>query len=130
MVTSARVLDLNQMKDEPRLCVKKIIDLVNIVGNDKYLLYFPLNRISILNENGEEQRAINCDLGPRDVCWPSYLNQFLVLTYDMVYLVDPIGNDDLSGHEFNRGMWSCACYGETLLLKPSIGSFLEEIRIY
>jgi hypothetical protein len=97
-------LDLNQIKDEPRLCVKRIIGPVDMVGNDKCLLYFPLNQISILNEDGEEQRAINCTLQPRDICWSSYLNQFLVLTYDKVYLVDPIGNANLSGYEFNRSL--------------------------
>jgi hypothetical protein len=123
------VLDLNRMQDEPRLCIKKVIGSVKMVATDKYLLYFPLNRISILNEDGEEQWTIHRDLGPRDLCWSSYLNRFLVLTYDKVYLLDVMDTSNLPSYEFTRGMWSCTCYGETLLVKPSIGSFLEEYSL-
>jgi hypothetical protein len=126
---SASVLDWNRMKDEPRLCLKKMIGSVQMASNDRYLLYFPQNRVSIINENGEEQRTINCNFYPRDVCWSSYLNRFLILTYDEIHLLDVKGSGQLPAYEFTRGMQSCTCYDQTLLLVPSIGSFLEEYNL-
>ncbi|CAF2986864.1 unnamed protein product [Rotaria sp. Silwood2] len=133
MATDASVItpvfDLSEVNNEPRVCIKGVIGSVNMAGSDKHLLYFQQDRISVLNENGEKQVTIDFCSNIKDVCWSSYLNQFIILCYDTVCLLDIVGKSRLTGYELSRGMSSCTCFEEVLLLKPKIGSFMEEYNI-
>ena len=145
---SAPSLTLNNiLKKKARLSLNVDIDLTAMTANEKYLLYFNLNRICLIDDKGNEKsRSGPVGFSVSDVCWSSYLNQFLILDSDhgTAFSLDDsvVGEEKLKpvldfnkttgflNYFINRLWGSCTCYRDTLLVSSfDRQSIVEEYNL-
>ena len=117
-----------------RLRIKVNIDYPMMCTNDNYLLYCPEGYLSLLNDQGHQISKIKRNFNVMDICWSSYLNQFLVLEDGgKLYSMDV--NDGATKQlkqikTFDIRMKSVTCYEETFIVSSADhGSFIEEYNL-
>ncbi|CAF1595675.1 unnamed protein product [Didymodactylos carnosus] len=126
--TTAITLNFDRLKTKPRKSVT-IRDGIRMAANDQYLLVCPKNRLCLLDKEGNERWNIKRDFEVDDVCYSTYLNQFLILgDYDL-YSLDLERPTKLATEitQFARNMDECTCYENLILVVKDFGGALVEV---
>ncbi|CAF1182846.1 unnamed protein product [Didymodactylos carnosus] len=124
------LMNLNVLKQKPTLSMSINRDCSSMDGNEKYLVYCPKRSLSLLNEQGNEKLHIRRDYEVWDICWASYLSQFLILSPTVLYLLDITASKTQQIKGFSQPMWSCTCYEETFIVSScSEAALIEEYSL-
>jgi len=87
-----------------------------MAANDKYLLYCPKNSLCVIDADGHEILDVERKFAVYDMCWSSYKNRFLILNTKQLYSLNRKTKEYKSALDFDKKMYSCTCYGNTLLV--------------
>jgi hypothetical protein len=98
-----------------------------MANNGQYLLCFPEGRLSLIDVQGKEQLTISRDFTPVDVCWSSYLNQFLIFSFRELYSLErqPENEKLVELMKFSSGNVSSGTYFDQTLVVCIIGQIIE-----
>ena len=91
----------------------------------------PENCFLLIGNQGNTMQHIQRKFKVSDMCFSSFLNQFLILSYKpdrRLYSLDPSTHDLKQIQNFSRTIWSCTCYDETLVV--SEGDLGSKIEVY
>jgi WD40 repeat protein len=89
-----------------------------MAAGDNCLLYCPHNQLTLLNANGQKLFTVKRKFSVLDICWSSYLKQFLILSSsNTLHSLDVHTGQCVKVIEFSRdNIRSCTCYSETLMV--------------
>ncbi|CAF1246630.1 unnamed protein product [Didymodactylos carnosus] len=124
--TATAALNLNKLQQKPRLCINinKTDHYRIMTANDKYLLHKVKDRLCLIDVDGNEILNVNIYFYVWDMCWSSFLNQFLIPEYmgdSKLYSLDISSNNGLIPVlKLDGRVPSCSCY-EAILLVSSAG---------
>ena len=103
-------------------------------ANDKYLLYASGNFLSLIDTEGHEHLNVKQDFTIDDICWSSYLNQFLVLSQNdkAIYSLDITTSRrepyaQVKKLSRTNRYNTCTCYQETFLVGGE--TLIEEYKL-
>ncbi|CAF1446012.1 unnamed protein product [Rotaria sordida] len=129
-------LNFDRIKESPRLCIKSNMDdgYCETCSNDEYfIVYCQSSGFTLIDKEGHEQKLnIKHDFPVLGIRWSSYLQKFLVLSYDndhKLYLLDLIKQKLKMIKSFgeNQPMNVWTCYEKTLLIVPQRNRQLIEM---
>lgn len=127
---------LNQQKEpRVRLNISRSYYWLNMAtANDKYLLYASGDFLSLIDTKGHEHLNVKQSFTINDICWSSYLNQFLVLSSrdKTIYSLDITTSRREPYAEVKKlskmsSYDTCTCYQETFLVGGD--TFIEEYKL-
>ncbi|CAF3606844.1 unnamed protein product [Rotaria sp. Silwood1] len=138
ITTTETPLFSGRLREKPKLCLNINSEQDLIAANDKYLLYCASNSLCLVDEQGHEKLNIKREFGIHDICWSSYLNRFLILSWSKpkLYLLDINLSRTTTKHlvrvkEFATYMESCTCDDETLMVSSTgKGSVIEVYSMF
>ncbi|CAF0901468.1 unnamed protein product [Adineta ricciae] len=105
-------LNLNKLKEKPRKIVQIEHEPVDMANNGRYLICFPEGKLTLIDVQGKELLTIDRDFAPRDVCWSSHLNQFLIFTFRILYSLEKQRLVEIM--KFNEDVSYGTCFDQTL----------------
>jgi hypothetical protein len=127
-------LNFNNINEKAKLRLKTNADYPLMSANHEYLLYCPEGYLRLLNDQGHTLAKAKRNFSVSDICWSSYLNQFLVLDNNgKLYSMDV--NDNATKHlkqvqTFSSRMKSITCYENTFVVSNAHDvSFIEEYNL-
>ncbi|CAF4117251.1 unnamed protein product, partial [Adineta steineri] len=137
-----KTLNLNVLREKPRLCVKIPINGLFMGANDDYLLFSSQDDLLLVDKQGAQKLKTELDhqFEMHDICWASYLNQFLILvnegsSKDCLHSLYITGNETGKLKEtkkFDQEMISCTSYNDIFLINSKgrgEGDRIEEYQL-
>jgi WD40 repeat protein len=121
--------DLNQLENSPRLQFTIRGDFYPMAANDKYLLYCPKNSLCVIDADGHEILDVEREFEVYDICWSSYKNRFLILDTKQLYSLNRKTKKCISVLDFDKKMYSCTCYEDTLLVSRYHSNTIEAYKM-
>ncbi|UJR07073.1 hypothetical protein I4U23_011361 [Adineta vaga] len=112
------IVTLKKLIEEPRKRVQIDFDRKVMATDGQYLLCFPKGKLSLIDAQGKEHLSINRDFMAIDVCWSSYLNQFLICSLDELYLFKTESENEklIEVMKFNKKVSAATCFDQTLFV--------------
>ncbi|CAF0831684.1 unnamed protein product [Adineta steineri] len=112
------------LKNEPRLTmqINTSIAAMAVDNKNSTLLYCSEDCLLLINEQGTEMLNMKRNFKVSDMCFSSFLNQFLILSYKpdcALYSLDPSTHELKQIKKFTRIIWSCTCYDKTLIVSEA-----------
>ena len=127
-IPAAATLNFNQLTAKP---IKSITAMKNIrmTANDQYFLVCPERQLCLLDKDGNEYWSINRTFDVDDICYSSYLKQFLILADYNLYSLDLQRPTklELEISNFARDMDECTCYENLFLVIKDFGGATVEV---
>ncbi|CAF1441254.1 unnamed protein product [Adineta steineri] len=117
----SRQLNILSLQAKPRLSID-VNDCRNVLAsNEKYLLCYAQDRFLLIDEQGNEELSVQSDLTFYDMCWSSYLNQFIILSRSgELYALDTNEKQLKQIKIFDQIMSICTCYEKTFICSNGI----------
>lgn len=101
-----------------------------MAANNKYLLYCPENSLCIVDIDGNRILNVKRKFSVYDMCWSSYESRFLILdTKNQLYSLNIKTKKYKSIVVFDKKMYSCTCYGGTLLVSRYYSNTIEVYKM-
>jgi WD40 repeat protein len=112
------LLNLEKLKDVPRLCMAVESSDFCMTASNNCLLYCSHKQLTLIDANGQELFIVKRNFSVLDICWSSYLDQFLILsTENTLHSLDVRTEKLVRTTKFSRNnIRSCTCYSETLMV--------------
>ncbi len=122
MAKPTTMVKLHCLKNKPRLSIDVHANRPAIFANEKYLLFHSSDGLQLIDEQGHTKLNIEPEFGIIDLCWSSYLNQFLILSESYagscLHSLEVKKNNThqvIQIKKFPEERRSCACFNQTFL---------------
>jgi hypothetical protein len=111
-------LNFDALKEKPRLVISIHHGDIIMAANEKYLLCCPEGQFLLIDEQGNEKLSIQRGFYVNEICWSSYLNQFLILSGRdrKLYALEINAQQLQQIKEFDQSIITCTCNGETFMV--------------
>ncbi|CAF1237442.1 unnamed protein product [Rotaria sordida] len=118
------------LKNEPSSIIRVKTSIAAMaVNNNNALLYCPEGSFLLIDEEGNEILNIQREFKVSDMCFSSFLNQFLILSYKpdyILYSLDPSTHNLKQIKKFSRTIWTCTCSDKMFIVSEAdLGSKVE-----
>ena len=126
--SSEITLNFNRLKTKPRKSIT-VIKCIRMTANDRYFLICPDNRLCLIDKEGNEYWSTHRTFDVDDICYSTFLNQFLILADYDLFSLDLQRPTKLKTEitNFARHMDECTCHDNLFLVIKDFGGATVEV---
>ncbi|CAM4854522.1 unnamed protein product [Rotaria socialis] len=126
--TTTATINFDRLNTRPRKSITAT-DCLRIATDDQHFLVCPKNRLCLLDREGNEHWSIKRNFDIDDICYSTYLKQFLILADYDLYSLDVERSTKLRIEiaQFARNMDECSCHENLFLVIKDYGGHTIEV---
>ncbi|CAM4751817.1 unnamed protein product [Rotaria magnacalcarata] len=126
--TTTVTINFDRLNTRPRKSITAI-NCLRIATDNQYFLVCPKDRLCLLDREGNEHWSIKRNFDVDDLCYSTYLKQFLILADYDLYSLDVERSTKLRKEitQFARNMDECSCHENLFLVIKDYGGHIIEV---